>query len=213
MWDRAPSDLNLRDGEVHVWRVALELLHPESFAGELAPEEAGRNFHRPPDRANYVVAHGALRRVLSRYCGIAPACIRFLRKARGKPYLDPESSVRFNLSHSGGLALIAVARECVVGVDVERIRPMPDAVRIARRVLRPEEGDALEALPPDQRAEPFFVYWTRFEARLKAAGRALGDEVESERWPVADLEPGAGYAAAVAAGCALGRVMTWDYAD
>ncbi len=213
MWDRAPSDVILCEGEVHVWRVALDLFSPESLTAELAPEEAGRNFHRQGDRDRFVVAHGALRRVLSRYCGIAPAAVRFLRAPRGKPRLNPESDVRFNLSHSGGLALVAVARRCEVGVDVERIRPIPDALQIARRVLEREEADALETLKPEQRAEPFFVYWTRFEARLKAAGRGLGDEVVSEQWPVRDLDPGAGYAAALAAECAPERVLTWEYAD
>lgn len=212
MWDRAPSDVNLREGEVHVWRIELDLFHPELLIDELAPEEAGRSFHRPRDRDRFVIAHGALRRVLSRYCGIAPAGIRFLRMPRGKPCLNPESDFRFNLSHSGGLALVAVARRCEVGVDVERIRPIPDALRIGRRVLQREEADALEALQPDQRAGPFFLYWTRFEARLKAAGRGLGDEVVTEQWPVRDLDPGAGYVAAVAAECTPERVITWEYA-
>jgi 4'-phosphopantetheinyl transferase len=213
MWDRPLSDLSLPDGEVHVWRISLDVLAPESFLPELAPEEAGRRFHRESDRGRFVAAHGALRRVLSRYCGIAAADIRFCRLPRGKPYLDPRSEFRFNLSHSGDLALIAVARRCEVGVDVERIRPMPDALRIAQRVLSPEEAGALESLPADCRAQPFFIYWTRFEARLKAAGRGLGDQIVIEQWPVRDLDPGAGYAAAIAAERAPDRILTWEYED
>ncbi len=213
MWDRAPGDLSLGEAEVHVWRIGLDLFPAESFIAELAPEEAARRFHRPRDRDRYVAAHGALRRILSRYCGVAPAAMRFGRTPRGKPYLDPEMGIRLNLSHSDGLALVAVARCTEVGVDIERIRQLPDALDIARRVLPPEEADALDALPPDRRAEPFFRYWTRFEARLKAAGRGLGDGPVLEGWPVTDLEPGAGYAAAVAVECAPGRVLTWEYAD
>jgi 4'-phosphopantetheinyl transferase len=213
MWDRAPGEVNLRDSEVHVWRIELDLFPAGSFLADIAPEEAERHFHRERDRDRFVAAHGALRRVLSRYCGIAPAAIRFRRTPRGKPYLDPESGIRFNLSHSDGMALVAVARGGEVGVDVERIREMPDALRIAQRILRPEEADALAALPPERYAEPFFRYWTRFEARLKAAGQGLGDKLPTNAWPVTDLEPGPGYTAAVAAECAPGRVETWEYAD
>jgi 4'-phosphopantetheinyl transferase len=214
MWDRAPDGLSLPEAELHVWRVDLDSLPAEPFLADLAPEEAARRFRRPGDRDRFVAAHGALRRILSRYCGIAPAAVRFRRSARGKPYLEPESGIRFNLSDSGGLALVAVARCCEVGVDVERIRQISDALQIARRVLPPGEADALEALPPEERAERFFRYWTRFEARLKAAGRGLGDKpAEAGDWPVTDLEAGAGYMAAVAAARAPERISTWEYAD
>ncbi len=211
MWDGAPDGLNLGAAEVHVWRVELDSFPAGWFVSELAPEEAGRRFHRPRDRDRFVVAHGALRRILSRYCGIAPEAIRLRRAARGKPHLEPESRVRFNLSHSDGLALVAVARDSEVGVDVERIRQISDAVQIARRVLPPEEAAALAALPPEARQEHFFRLWTRFEARLKAGGQGLGDQPAAGR--AMDLEAGAGYVAAVAAAPAAERVLTWEYAE
>jgi 4'-phosphopantetheinyl transferase len=213
MWDRAPGELSLDEAEIHVWRIELDLFPAESFLDVLSPEESARRFLRPRDRDRYVAAHGALRRIVSRYCGIAPAVLRFNRTPRGKPYLDPEMDIRLNLSHSGGMALVAVARCMEVGVDIERIREIPEALEIARRVLPPEEADALEALPPERRAEVFFRYWTRFEARLKAAGRGLGDRPAVEGWPVTDLDPGADYAAAVAAERAPRRVLAWEYAN
>lgn len=213
MWDPAPGELSLGEAELHVWRIGLDLFPAESFVAELAPEEAARRFYRAGDRRRYIAAHGALRRILSRYCGIAPAALRFGRTPNGKPYLEPEMDLCMNLSHSGELALVAVARRMEVGVDVEQIRPVPEALDIARRFLPPEEAGALEALPPEERPQRFFRYWTRLEARLKAAGRGLGNGPLPEGWPAEELEPGEGYAAAVAAGRAPARLLTWEYAD
>src|SRR5438094_10495422 len=81
--------------------------------------------------------------------------------------------LRFNVSHSKSLGLYAVTRDRRVGVDIERIRPLPDLDEIAERVFSPEERLALRRLPPARRPEGFFNCWSRKEAYGKAIGYGL----------------------------------------
>ena len=105
--------------------------------------------------------------------GTNPASVEFGRMPEGKPTLKDCAHLRFNLSHSGDLVVIAVALEREVGVDVEAIRPMPDLEDIAKFFFASGERDDLLSLPPDERIPAFFHCWTRKEAFVKAVGSGL----------------------------------------
>ena len=81
--------------------------------------------------------------------------------------------MRFNISHSGGLAVFAFTLDCEVGVDVEEIRELKDLAEIAARFFCAEETAELMSLPADQRTAAFFRCWTRKEAYIKAIGDGL----------------------------------------
>lgn len=120
-------------------------------------------------------ASGSLRRVLAVYLDEEPGRIRLERGEHGKPRLaDPQGQLRFNLSHSGGIALVAVSGEFEVGVDVEAVQP--------------------------KREEAFYRRWASHEARVKCLGTGLlrAREVAPEAVTVESVEVGPGYAAAVA---------------
>ncbi len=123
-----------------------------------------------------------------------------LRKAKhGKPQLaDPGAALRFNLSHSGDLALIAVAWGREVGVDVERVVPRRNLVGLARRALAPGEAERIEALPPDGRLDAFYAAWTRREAVAKCHGVGLGAPLPEAAAAVENIDVGRGFKAAVA---------------
>jgi 4'-phosphopantetheinyl transferase len=110
--------------------------------------------------------------------------------------------VRFNLARSHELALVAVALGVDVGVDIERVRPLPEYAAIAERFFPPSEREDL-----DER--DFFRRWTRIEAKLKARGVGLygaGAELGGE-WTVEPIDAGEGFAAAVAVERAGMRVV------
>jgi len=232
-----------RDG-VHVWRVRLDA-PPDvvtDLAALLSDEEKARLGQGLRGQAGrrFVVAHGALRKILGRYLDQGPQQLRFVTDAQGKPYLAPPvgpPAIHFNLSHSGALALCAVTRGRDVGVDVELVRPVSAWREIAARYFSRREFEALCALPDDRALEAFFWGWTRKEAYSKALGQGVsrrwaqfsvpltagavtklldaGSEPEGEgRFTLCPLAPGPGYVAAVAArgtGWHL-RCWQWDWA-
>ena len=222
---RSPARLPLRAAEVHVWRATLDLAPPSlrACARLLDADEQARakRLRSPGHRRRFVAAHGFVRTVLGRYLAVPPETIRFSPGPHGKPVLVPPfdgESVHFNLSHSHGLALCAIARGREVGVDIERVRTGAAALAIAARFFSPREQAALRALPAAAVYPAFFRLWTCKEAYVKATGagisRALrtvevqlgrrtprlrvADDPQAARWSLRELRPPRGYAAALA---------------
>jgi len=190
---------------IFVWPVVLR----DAVAWEplLAEDERqrARQFRRTEDGAAYVACRGVLRVLLGGFLGRDPASLRFIYGAHEKPLLD-DGACAFNVSHSNGLALIAIAASGRLGIDVERIRSDVDVDALAEEFLAPSHRAALAALPRSARMAAFFRLWVRHEARVKATGRGLvvpaQDDATGEdghgSW-VRDLEIGPGCAAALAA--------------
>jgi 4'-phosphopantetheinyl transferase len=192
--------------EVHVWTVPATVA--EAVADVLDDAERARaaRFKVQPAAVLYTAAHGALRVLLGRYLDCSPAELRFDTDDNGKPLLVGEMSLRFNLSHSGALAVVAVARDREVGVDVERRRQVERADGVARRIMTPDELARYQALPAGERSDFLLWVWARKEALVKASGEGIRaslqllpcEPIPTERFAVADLDiPGC--AAAVAA--------------
>jgi 4'-phosphopantetheinyl transferase len=225
-WPPAPDAVVLHPDEVHVWRMALSVPEPRirRLRELLTPDERTRaeRFRFAPDRDSFIVARGTLRTLLGRYLRREPSALRFSYGPQGKPALvEPSDGLSFNVSHSHGFALYAVTRDRLVGVDIERIRPDLADEKIAERFFAPGEVARLFSLAPELRHDAFFACWTRKEAYIKAVGQGLSlslqqfevslapyepaallatfdDPGEASYWTLHNLEPGAGYAAAVA---------------
>jgi 4'-phosphopantetheinyl transferase len=203
--------VRLARDEVHSWCVRLDV-PAEISAGlyaTLTRDERNRSarlrFER--DRQRFIVAHGVLRELLGRYLGTEPGQIRFVYSAFGKPALSPEfgGRLKFNLSHSGDLALIAIAANAEVGVDVEYIRSQPDYAAIARCFFSAAEADHLSRLPSHLCHEAFFRCWTRKEAYAKGRGEGLAildrpsNAIDAaRRWSLYTLQPAPGYVGGLA---------------
>ena len=175
---------------VDVWSIELAgtAARERRLSGVLDPDERARaaRFVRPDDRVRYRVAHGALRTILGGCTGAAPADLRFAGGEHGKPLLA--GGPHFSLSHSGGIALVAVSREREVGVDVEQVRPIADACDIARRYLAALPARRIVDASGGERDRLFMVAWTAIEAILKAEGTGLGG-IE-QPFDLADLDDG-----------------------
>ena len=198
--------LDLPHDEVHVWLVpANAAASMESLLDDAERAQAAR-FVFDHGRDLYTAAHGGLRVVLGRYLDELPAVLRFETHADGKPSLAGDAPLRFNLSHSGAMAAVAVARDREVGVDVERRRSVHSEAGVARRIMNSDEHARYVALPESERVDFLLWVWARKEALVKAAGagiRASLREVSSEpgpghRFRVVDVAV-PGYAAALAA--------------
>jgi len=176
----------LERDEIDVWIVDLAARDAGDITSAriLAPAERERasRFKYEVDRSCFIQRRAALRMILSEYLGVAPQSIAFTENEFGKPsVVTPQAAagLSFNASHSGTLAVIAVARSGRIGVDVERLRPLVEAESIAARFLATGEAATLAALHPHERTEGFFNAWTRKEAVVKALGGGLSIPLDS----------------------------------
>ena len=129
-------------------------------------------------RERHLAAHAALRCILSAQTGRPPDALGFEATSHGKPFLRGEPELAFNLSHSEGLGLVAVGTDgCCqsVGVDIELLRPVPDALALAHAHFLVQERERLEGIEPALRSHAFLTAWTRKEAYLKAIGTGLDE--------------------------------------
>jgi 4'-phosphopantetheinyl transferase len=138
--------------------------------------ERANRFVFERDRRRFIVGRSGLRQLLAARLGVQPQAIEFTYGPRGKPALGPRfsgSDLRFNLSHSGGLAVVALAAGRELGVDVEEVRALPDATDVAARFFSRRENEAYLGLEARDRPQGFFNCWTRKEAFIKALGDGL----------------------------------------
>ena len=160
---------------LHVWYVQLDrcLSQVDDYRASLSDVERSRasRFHFQRDRERYVIAHGVLRYLLAIYVERDPRDVHLSRLACGKPVLT-DVPLEFNLAHSNDLAVIAVTHR-QVGVDIERLRTLPDAVDLAERFFPEAEALYIRRLPEKSRDIEFLRSWTRIEAYLKGCGVGL----------------------------------------
>jgi len=164
--------------------VRVEVATPDAMASEAertaalailsqAERERAARIRAAPARDVFVLAHALARAALARAAGVPADAIALRAGARGKPEVAGPASalaLRFNLSHTDGLAAFALARDAAVGVDVETRAREIDALALAARFFAPAETAALRALDPAPRRERFLALWTLKEALLKALG-------------------------------------------
>ena len=237
VWQAPPEIISLDGRDVHVWRVLLDLESTELLGlwAILSPEEQARasRFHFSTDRSRFIAARGTLRTILGLYLDESPGELTICSGPFGKPYLA-RSSLRFNVSHSDGIALIALTDGREVGIDLEHVRPQVDHESIASRFFSPAESAKLGALPQSRRSWAFLACWTRKEAYVKAKGGGLSiplekfdvslesggparlvnvhfDPGESARWSLAELTPGPGSVGALCVEGTEPHLCCWQW--
>ena len=162
--------------QVHVYAWDLDA-SPLAEHWEILDEKEtlrARRFVFPRDRDRFVRAHATMRRVLAEYSEISPDQICFVNGAYGKPSIDSAPGaepLQFNLSHSGDIAVLAVARTYDLGIDVEVVRPIERD--IAEHHFSPAELLALGSLDNEEWLSGFYRCWTSKEALLKGEGLGL----------------------------------------
>lgn len=242
-WCCPPQTLTLGRDDVHVWRASLDQPEPQTkrFLHTLVADEQARagRFYFKRDREHFIIARGVLRAILGCYLNRPPACLAFCYGAQGKPALAGDAGVdaiRFNMSHSHGLALYAVTRGRKVGIDLERIRFGLAVMEIAERFFSRREVATLRTLPTEMQRQAFFRCWTRKEAYIKARGEGLAlpldqfdvslapgepvavlstprDLSEASRWSLRDLPLAPDFAAALAVEGHGWGLACWQWPD
>jgi 4'-phosphopantetheinyl transferase len=227
-WDGLAGDRaapNLPAGVARVWHWPLDVsaLEVADLKKVLSPDEMERaeRYRFDQHRNEFILTRALLRMVLASYAAQSPESLSFDYSAQGKPALkNGPPDLRFNVSHTEGLAVLALVREREIGVDAEKIRAQPDAQKLAKRFFSAREQLFLGKLSGDELQRAFFRCWTRKEAYIKAKGEGLSiplhafdvsleedqpaalvgtrpDPTEAGRWSLYDLSVGQGYAAAL----------------
>jgi 4'-phosphopantetheinyl transferase len=239
VWEIAPDFVQPRGEEVHVWRAVLDVSSP--YVGRLSrmlsDDERRRaaGFHFERDRSRFIVTRAYLRILMGHYLQKEPTEIKFSYGPNGKPFLAGEGAVdlRFNLSHSHGLAVYAVTNGREIGVDLEYNSENMDIEAIAERFFSAQESAALKSLPDHEKSKAFFACWTRKEAYIKARGEGLSVPLDSfsvslipgkpaelldvqgdpeiSRWSLMELVPEARYVGALAVEGRDWRPRYWDF--
>ena len=238
-WNAAPGGLKLIDGVVHVFCAPLDLpaMRLKELARWLSQDERQRaeRFHLERDHRRFIAGRGTLREILAKLLDANPGGLQFSYGEFGKPQIAASvaaETLHFNVAHSDSIAVYAMAKR-ELGVDVERIRAMDEAEKIATRFFSSRENSCLQALVADQRQEAFFNCWTRKEAYLKAIGSRVDDSLsqievslapgeaaelfstpeDSQPWQLHSLNPAAGFVAALAVRPADSQVNCWSWSS
>ena len=161
---------------VCIHRIDLDLLAQRADCTAREERDAWRasRFRFERDRRRYLASRLALRHLLAAALGADLAALRLAEDGNGKPCLvDEPDRCHFNLSHSGGLALIALSRAAPVGVDLELAGMMEADGDLVAACLCPAERCQWNAIGLAARRRAFLDLWTRKEAALKAVGLGL----------------------------------------
>jgi 4'-phosphopantetheinyl transferase len=217
--------MTLLQTEIHLWPINLEQLDNQAseFANLLSADEAARaaRFHFVRDRRSFTASRALLRILLGNYLGAKPETVQFCYGEAGKPRLKAPSSICFNVSHSGSMALLAFTQASEIGVDIEELRALDNLCGIAEQFFSAEEYHELISLNPELRERAFYQCWTRKESYMKAIGEGFSTPLDQFRvtllpqdpaclvhidndpnkaagWTLQNVDVGPGYAAAIA---------------
>lgn len=243
-WASLPQDFlyKLVPGKVHVWRTPLDdsperasCYRPYLSADELTRADRCRT---PHPQYQFVITRGILRMLLGRYMKVRPAQLQFETQPQGKPVLITASSfpVQFNVSHTRGMAFIALTTQHAVGIDVEWIDRKVQDRDIAERYFSARESEYLASLSPPERTHQFFSYWTCKEAYLKMQGRGIAEGLaqceltmdpdqlqvglthldqqgQGEDCSLYRITSGSEHVGAVAVGCSSAQFSYWNWEE
>jgi len=225
-WPSPSSIPQLATGEVHVWRIDLDIPddHWQALLSLLAADELAKaeRFHFAKHRRRHTVSHAALRILLGQYLARPPRGIDFSYNAHGKPRLAGENhKINFNLSHTEEIMLVAFVLDSEVGIDIEAVTRHVDYMGVGQRWFSTLESRTLQSLPEHERVDAFFRAWCRKEAYIKARGEGmahplqrfsvaldkheprlvehLDDKRETGRWTFIDIDVADNYRATVVA--------------
>lgn len=218
--------LQFESDEVHIWSVPLDelLSQVHILSKKLSMDEKKRadRFCFERDRNRYIIGRGILRTIISFYLDAEAGRLQLCYGRYGKPALSSNCNpkmLKFNMSHSNGLALYAFAHQREVGIDIEHIRDVPEMEQIAGLFFSDTEKKVFCSLPENKKKAIFFQIWTRKESYIKCIGTGLnesldtfdvlseaddipgpiaGDLKKTSQWHIEDLNPSSAHAAAYA---------------
>ncbi|MEX0290249.1 MAG: 4'-phosphopantetheinyl transferase superfamily protein [Flavobacteriaceae bacterium] len=198
-------------------------LNTSDFEHFLSPDELvkAKKFRFDRDRSNFILGRGCLRSFIGQALKIDPRNVQLKFNKYGKPELEANPGLKFNVSHSEDIVILGFSKARLIGVDVERVKPFADLLKIAANYFSNSELDRLNLIPSEEQPRAFYRCWTRKESFIKAIGDGLSfpldkfsvtldedlkarlietswDLSEKNRWDLGSFVPAPGYIAAYA---------------
>ncbi len=231
-----PMDTNIIANSTHLWYCNFDenLKNLQHYGTVLSDDEAARSlrFKFLKDRQSYIISRGILRILLGKYTHTKPEQLAFIYGKYGKPSLN--SPIKFNISHSGNMAVFGFTINDEIGVDIEYIKPDVEVMHLVENFFSETEIAMLKSLPEAIQKKAFYRCWTRKEAFIKAEGSGLSfpldqfsvsvddDEVanlletkwntnKKNNWALHSCVPKADYIAAVAVENKLNTMLITKY--
>ena len=180
-WQAPPINPQLEHNDLHLWRFRIDLsaAAATSLRQYLSADEVARaeRFIRLPHQIKFVTARYGLRMILAGYLKNSPAAIDFAYSQQGKPSLNKshQSDIKFNLSHSGDWATLAVTAGSDVGVDIEVVVNKDNLEQLGDYAFDQTEQRLFASFSPARQQRGFYRLWTAKEARLKMIGVGLSE--------------------------------------
>ena len=229
----------LPENEVHVWSLNIDDFYRdiELYKNYLSGEEITKanKFKFELDKTVSVMARCSLRMLSSNYLGCNAGTLNFKYGIYGKPDYNFPSVLKFNVSHSGKMVVLAFVKNSEVGVDIEKIKTDFDVMDLAENFFSKDEIAQLRSIKKSDLFEAFYRCWTRKESFIKAKGSGLSFPLasfsvsldkeeakllktewspsEKEEWRLFSFEPNSGYIGALTVAGHIQKVSyhTWDF--
>ena len=176
-------DIKLKRNQTHLWFIHIhDLKEHMAFLNDFLSEDErlkALKFRFEKDKNSSIITRGALRYLSSIYLNLKPKDIIFKYGDYGKPDFDLDTKLKFNVSHSGAMAIIGFVLEADIGVDIEHIKSDFDVLDIASNYFSNSEIASLKQLPQTHLARGFYRCWTRKESFIKAKAKGLSFPLDS----------------------------------
>ena len=176
-WQKTPDTLSLSKDHIDIWLCDLKQLAGDinNYYSILSEDERERadNLKVDDKKQQFIITRGTLRQRLGLLTNIDPKDFVFEYLEHGKPVLSNNhqcADITFNVSHSNDLALIAIAQEHSIGIDIEKINYKSNHQTLITRFFSKAEQADFQTMPDANKAKAFCACWTRKEAFIKAVG-------------------------------------------
>lgn len=170
------DSLSITEKNIHLWLIDLSKknLTPDTMKSVLDSKELNKvdGFNTTSEKESYLYFRAFLRIILSKYLEIKPKDVVINIGKRGKPFVQ-DSEIKFNISHKKNVAVVAVAKNCEIGVDIEDLEKKFDYNKIVKRFFLTEEKEFLRGADNQERWNKFLRIWTLREAVVKALGKSM----------------------------------------
>jgi len=186
--------------EILIWYIEPESIQDPTrlsrFFEWLSPDERAQHgrFRFTQHKHTYLVSHALVRLALSHLTEVDPAKFSFTTNAYGKPFITTpiqHQTLHFNLSHTEGLAAIAISRHTALGIDVENKDRQILTQSIAEQFFAPEECHAVAQASEHERSTKMLEFWTLKESYIKAVGMGLSIALDSFAFKLATAQQAA----------------------